>query len=216
MVPGAGSSVWVFARSSSPIEGGFLCPTSSGRRVRFLGPALQRRTRGRNSGVRGRRSAIGLRHRVQTLEMIRPCVVRPAEYPQVFPAATLDPGLQQASATATDEVSRFDDHSLVAYLHAFQPPSHGLGAILGGLQLHHANIGRCQDGGVGSHEPTQSLEVPVVGVHTSFAGQQMERRETQILYGIYWGWFWIVRLYPRGLFPDGNRPWRSRRRTTAR
>ena len=144
------------------------------------------------------------------------CVVRPAEYPQVFPAATLDPGLQQASAPATDEVSRFDDHSLVAYLRAFQPPSHGLGAILGGLQLHHANIGRCQDGGVGSHEPTQSLEVPVVGVHTSFAGQQMERRETQILYGIYWGWFWIVRLYPRGLFPDGNRPWRSRRRTTAR
>ena len=147
------------------------------------------------------------------------CVVRPAEYPQVFPAATLDPGLQQAPATATDEVSRFDDHSLAAYLRAFQPPSHGLGAILGVLQLHRANIGRCQDGGVGSHEPTQSLEVPVVavvGVHTGFAGQQMERRETQILYGIYWGWFWIVRLYPRGLFPDGNRPWRSRRRTTAR
>ncbi len=50
------------------------------------------------------------------------CVVRPAEYPQVFPAATLDPGLQQAPATATDEVSRFDDHSLAAYLRAFQPP----------------------------------------------------------------------------------------------
>ena len=48
------------------------------------------------------------------------CVVRPAEYPQVFPAATLDPGLQQAPATATDEVSRFDDHSLAAYLRAFQ------------------------------------------------------------------------------------------------
>ena len=105
--------------------------------------------------------------------------------PEVLPAAALYAWLRNAAPTSCDEIQRLDDHALAAAPGARDlfPSCHDLLFILRvrGIRLH---AGRLEQHLVLAAELRERLQVPVVvpvQVELSLGGEQVERRELQVL-----------------------------------